>query len=1164
MTVDEFIQRWKRSGAAERANFQPFLTELCDLIGVERPDVSTKDRRVDGYTFERDVTDPISGNTKFIDLYKRDCFVLEAKQGSEPKKKIADPRQLELVSGEALLDTSKTGTAVRGTAAWAKAMVAARQQAYNYATMLHAKEGWPPFLIIVDVGHVIELYADFSGIGKNYTQFQDGSRFRISLEDLHDEAVRETLRLVWTDPHALDPAKKTARVTRKIADQLAALGNSFEEQGHKSDLVARFLMRCLFTMFAEDVELIPKESLTKLLVEMRGRPKDLQGALQELWDRMNTGGYSGVLRSDLLRFNGGLFAEAIALPVNEIQLGLLIAAAEADWRDVEPAIFGTLLERALSVKERHKLGAHYTPRAYVERLVTPTIIEPLRADWDAVKAAAFSLADQRKVNDAIDTVRKFHRDLCDIKVLDPACGSGNFLYVAMEQMKRLEGEVIGVLRDFGFKDVFLTGIDMDVSEKVTVDPHQFLGIEINPWAAAVAELVLWIGYLQWHFKTFGKATPAEPVLKDFHNIECRDALLDLKGERLRLDADGRSESRWDGETYMTSATGQRVPDPDARREIVEFDSAGPTSWPEADFIIGNPPFIGASRMRDALGDGYTETLWKTYPKMPESADFVMFWWEKAAHLASIYQPASGKSPSKGVRRFGFITTNSLRQEFARRVLEPHLTHRKKPVSLLFAIPDHPWVDSKDGAAVRIAMTVAAAGKRDGRLVSVIKEWRSPNEDFSWLIETDQKSGHINANLTVGPDVTQCISLLANRGLASKGVTLHGQGFAVSQAEAQSLIRSDGVKAEKVVRPYLNGRDLVQNGTQRWAIDLFGLSEDYVQNELPAIYRKLIEEVKPHRMQNNRAQYRDYWWIFGEPRKDIRPALEDLDRIIVTARTAKHRVFLTLDSDSILESEIVCIAIDGFDQLAVLSSRLHTIWALACGSVLGPTPRYTKSTCFDPFPFPVLTPAQSEKLSHLGEQLDAYRKARQTEHPQLTLTGMYNVLERAREIEASRSGEILQGRDREIYEQAGIARLRDLHAQIDVAVADAYGWPTDLSEEEILSYLVALNRERALEEAVGNVKWLRPDYQNPTGETGPSKTGTLELEDQIATGKLPWPKELPTQMATVRAVLSDLGSASVEQVSSQFVRAQRKTIKDRLEVLAALGQAERLEDDRYAA
>lgn len=227
--------------------------------------------------------------------------------------------------------------------------------------------------------------------------------------------------------------------------------------------------------------------------------------------------------------------------------------------------------------------------------------------------------------------------------------------------------------------------------------------------------------------------------------------------------------------------------------------------------------------------------------------------------------------------------------------------------------------------------------------------------------------------------------------------------------------------------------------------------------------------------------------------------------------------------------------------------------------------YNHTNCFNPFPFPECTPEQTERLRDLGERLDAHRKARQKEHPELTLTQMYNVLERLREIEASGSGEVLEGKDKEIYQQGQIGILKDLHDRIDAAVAEAYGWPVDLSDEEILTRLVALNKERHQEELNGHIRWLRPDYQNPSGEAGKTKSGNLALEEAVtAEAQFDWPKDLPTQMASVRSVLVDLGTASVEDVRKHFKRGQTKIIQERLATLAALGQAELLEDGRFAA
>ncbi|WP_092778065.1 class I SAM-dependent DNA methyltransferase [Jannaschia pohangensis] len=1160
MDVAEFITRWAASGGSERANFQTFANELCGILGVPRPDPATQHAPSDAYCFERPVTFIHTGSQSrgFIDLYRAGHFVMEAKQGTDGK---ANPKtdQAELIPD--LPRATRVGHGKRGTQQWALAMMGAKAQADGYARAVSRDDGWPPFLMVVDVGHVIELYADFSGQGQGYTQFPDGRRYRITMDDLRNEATRDLLRMIWTDPMALDPSRTAARVTREVADRLAALGRSFEGQGHAPETVANFLMRCLFTMFAEDVDLIPADSFTDLLTKLRGHPEHAAPSLKALWETMNTGGFSAVLTTDLKKFNGGLFKDAEALPLSNVQLSLLIDAAQCDWREVEPAIFGTLLERALDKKQRHKLGAHYTPRAYVERLVVPTIMEPLRADWADVQAAALTLAKQGKEDAARDVVRDFHRQLCETTVLDPACGSGNFLYVALELMKRLEGEVTALLAELGEDQSALS------LAGYTVDPHQFLGIELNPWAAAVAELVLWIGYLQWHFRTHGTASPSEPVLRDFHNIENRDAVLTYTGTTPRLDEAGAPVTRWDGVTKTRHpVTGEDVPDPQARVPVLDYAAPKPAQWPRADFIVGNPPFIGASRMRDALGDGYAEALWKAYPKMPQSADFVMFWWEKAALATRGWKPATAKAKARGTRRMGLITTNSLRQTFNRKVLAPHMADPKTPLSLTYAIPDHPWVDAGDGAAVRIAMTVGRLGNHPGRLLTVDREQKSEAEAEGRAVSLSVEKGKIFANLRIGADVAGAKPLKANDGISSPGVKLHGAGFIVTPAEARALGLGTVPGLENHIRDYRNGRDLTATPRGVMVIDLFGLSEKEVRERFPAVYQHVFDRVKPERDERAKnskdsAAYARLWWLHGKPRQMLRPALQGLPRYIATVETTKHRTFQFLGSNTLPDNMLIAIGSDDAAMISILSSRVHVAWALTAGGRLGfgNDPRYNKSKCFDPFPFPDLTDPQRTRLRALGEELDAHRKAQQAQHPKLTLTQMYNVLEKLR------AGETIEGKDRETYDQGLIGILRDIHDRIDAAVADAYGWPADLSDDDILHRLVDLNRERAAEEAQGHIRWLRPEYQNPAGTQAEAKgkTADMDLGPKAAADKPAFPKALPDQIAAVREALSDLGQATPEQVARQFKRGRAATVQPLLDSLTALGQAQVVDGGRYA-
>ena len=355
-------------------------------------------------------------------------------------------------------------------------------------------------------------------------------------------------------------------------------------------------------MFAEDAALIPERSFTDLLRSYRDDLDALPSAIEELWRAMDAGTFSASVRAKLRRFNGGLFAQCHALPLSARALDLLLECAAADWREVEPAIFGTLLERALDPRERHKLGAHYTPRAYVERLVLPAVIDPLREEWEAAQVAIAQLAEQadaevhlsdkaqlaseRWARQAIlAELHRFLSRLTSVRILDPACGSGNFLYVTLEHLKRLEGEVVRAMARYG------EAPRLEV-EGAAVTPAQFLGIEVNPRAAAIADLVLWIGYLQWHLRTHdGAQGLSDPVLRAFGNIACRDAVLAFEGRRARVNASGDAVTVWDGQaTRMSAATGDQVPDASAMIPVYDYEGARQADWPQADFIVGNPPF----------------------------------------------------------------------------------------------------------------------------------------------------------------------------------------------------------------------------------------------------------------------------------------------------------------------------------------------------------------------------------------------------------------------------------------------------------------------------------------------------------------------------------------------------------------------------------------------
>ena len=842
--VDGFIKRWLgREGGQERANYVSFLNELIALLRLPKPDPADATHEHNDYVFERGVKKHKDDGTSHgrIDLYKKGSFVLEAKQSRLKGGKKEVKGQNDLFSVEAPKDSRGRRGADR---AWDVLMLNAKRQAEEYARALPTSHGWPPFILICDVGHCIEVYADFSGQGKNYTQFPDRQTFRIYLEDLRDPAIRERLRRIWEEPLTLDPAQKSAKVTRDIAKRLAQVSLALEKQNYPAQDVAMFLMRCLFTMFAEDVGLLPEKSFKQVLEDCEKAPATFVPVVTQLWEAMNAGGFAHALKQDVKKFNGEFFRSKGALPLGREEIGELRQAASYNWNEVDPSIFGTLVEQALDPVERKRLGAHYTPRAYVERLVVATVIEPLREDWRNVQATAETLRGSGDLKAAAASVQAFHDTLCETRVLDPACGTGNFLYVSLELMKRLEGEVLEALIDLGGQEA-LHGLGSH-----SVDPHQFLGLEINPRAAAIAELVLWIGYLQWHFRTKG-AAPDEPILKAFKNIQVKNAVLTWDGAPLPKFVDGK-------ETY-----------PNPRRP----------DWPPAEFIVGNPPFIGGKDIRSRVS--YATVLWAVHPHINDSADLVMYWWDRAADLLT----------RKGtvLRRFGLVTTNSISQVFQRRVVENYLGARK-PISLIMVVADHPWTKATpDAASVRIAMTVAVAGTHHGVLLNVVRE-RSLETD-SPDISFDYMRGKINADLTVGSDLTITSVLRANSSIALRGVSFIGSGFVVSKAKAELLGLVEGPHLKRTS----NARDFIHGIGDKFALDFFGLMEAEVRLQYPKAYQWLSQTVRAERnaremSTSDAIEYAKRWWIFGKPRPQLRSALEGLERYIVAPMTAKHRTF----------------------------------------------------------------------------------------------------------------------------------------------------------------------------------------------------------------------------------------------------------------------------------
>ncbi|NBB78784.1 MAG: hypothetical protein GVY36_04970 [Verrucomicrobia bacterium] len=656
----------------------------------------------------------------------------------------------------------------------------------------------------------------------------------------------------------------------------------------------------------------------------------------------------------------------------------------------------------------------------------------------------------------------------------------------------------------------------------------------------------------------------------------------------RQDAAPTYLTRWDGHTFKKHpVTGEDVPDESVTIPVYQYTNPRPATWPQADYIVGNPPFIGTARMRDALGDGYTETLRKTYSELPESIDLVMFWWHKAAELAR-----AGK-----VKRFGLITTNSLRQTFNRRVLQRHM-QAKDPLSLRFAVADHPWVENADGAAVRIAMTVAQAGSHSGELAEVVDEYEG--DDGSVGVALNERVGIVHADLTIGADLGSAQPMLANTGVSSRGHELGSAGFIVNQEDLDSLGFKNRPDIEKYLREYRNGKDLAQRPRNVWVIDLFGMTAEQTRELYPELYQRLHDRVKADRAQNRDKRLREQWWLHRRSREDWRDMLKDLPRYIATVETSKHRFFQFLDASILPDNKLVAIAHSDAWMLGVLSSRVHVAWAMANRSNLGVgnDPVYVKTRCFETFPFPELNDAQKAEIGNIAEKLDAHRKRQLEGHPKLTMTGLYNVLEKVR------SEATLTPKEKTIYDDGLVAVLRELHDELDAAVLAAYGWEDieeaegfmtgghvyDFStgeiailhvsseeqfrqvmaeqknciEQELLTRLVELNRQRTAEEAQGKIRWLRPEYQKP--EDRGQKTETQSEIDTTAqvsalspqpSAKLVWPSTVAEQAAAVRSLIRQTGWTSdqdIKLLAQHFKGVRAPKVQAIADALVALGQA----------
>jgi hypothetical protein len=790
---------------------------------------------------------------------------------------------------------------------------------------------------------------------------------KFSLADLAADPAEplRVLRAVMFSPEDLRPEQTREQLTEEAARHFAAIAGSLRAKGHDPDKVAHFLTKLLFCLYAEDSGLLPRGLLNRLTEVTVRRPDRFADGLTDLFAKMSEGG--GLYGTDEIQwFDGGLFDGPDILPMETDEIAVLGMVAALDWSQIEPAIFGTLFERGLDPGKRAQQGAHYTDRGSIEVLVEAVVVQPLRRELEEMKAGVEALLaagrkprlvtrrGKRSRNDPIRLWEEFLSRVRSVTVLDPACGSGNFLYIALHALKDLEREAL----HWGSE---VLGVPIQLPQ---VSPAAVRGIELNHYAAELARVTIWIGEIQWMLQN-GFAYLQDPILRPLDSIQSVDAVLDRS-------------------------------DPDHPIE---------PEWPEAEFIVGNPPFLGGKLMRRGLGDEYVDALFKVYQgRVPREADFVTYWFEKARVMVE-----AGR-----VKRVGLLATQGIRGGANRRVLD----RIKSTGDIFMAVSDRQWI--LEGAAVHVSFIAFDDGSEmerqlDGRIVD-----------------------SINTDLTTGVDVTLAKPLPENFNTAFMGDT-KGGAFDIDEASAKKMLAAgnpDGRSNADVVRPWVNGQDVNQRPRGMWIIDFPLGTSDAEAALYEAPFEYVVSHVKPEREASRTTITQ--WWLHERPRPEMRTALAGLHRYIGTARLAKHRIFVWLSPKTLPDSQVIVIARDDDFTFGVLHSRSHEVWARRTGTQLREREsgfRYTPTTTFERFPFPRASDnhrvAIEEAAKHLVELRDGWLKAR----PDRTLTQLYN-------------------------EQP--TWLRHAHDELDRAVLNAYGWPHDIAEEDLLQRLLDLNLERAAE------------------------------------------------------------------------------------------------------
>lgn len=942
MTPHDFIAKWK-NGGDERRDFQSFFDDLCRMLGHQTPREADPDHTWFTYEYGASKT---SGGQGWADAWKKGYFGFEAK----------------------------------GTG---KDLAKAYQQLKMYADALEN----PPLLIVSDLQR-FEIHTNFTATIKKVYAF--------TVEELADPETRKLLSLAFNDPQQLRPGTTRTAITEAAAEKFATLAEALRKRGHEPHAVAHFLNRLIFCMFAEDIGLLPEHIFTKLVSSSQGQPERFESRAAELFAAMKDGGDFAL--NNIAWFNGGLFEDASTLRLEALELATLQDAARLDWSEIDPSIFGTLFERGLDPNKRSQLGAHYTDPATIMKLVRPVVIEPWLAEWESEKTAIAAALEKSKAKGIPKPTQNrfnaFLERLRDFRVLDPACGSGNFLFLALRSLKDLEQRVMFEAEELGLP-----------RQVPSVGPANVLGIELNEYAAELARITVWIGEIQWMIQN-GHGARRDPILQSLGGIQNRDALMNADGSE--------------------------------------------AAWPAASVIVGNPPFIGNKKMIGALGAEYAAKVRKIYDgRVPSGADFVCYWFEKANDAIA----------SAATRRAGLVSTQSIRAGANRSVLE----HAAKQSRIFDAWSDEAWVN--EGAAVRVSLVCFGHSDQGAKL-------------------DGQQVGEIFANLTAGDsngqgvDLTHAAALSSNRGVAFQGPVKVGD-FDISGETARAWLKlpnPNGKRNAEVVKPWANGQDLAGRPTDTWIID-YGASLTQTDAAMFAEpYAHVLEHVKPQRDAQSDLSRKRSWWRHGRTGEDMRTAFRGLPRYIATVRVAKHRFFVWLPIQTWPDSRLYVFARNDDTTLGVLSSRQHEVWALANASKhgVGNDPTYNAKSCFETFPFPegltLNIPAADYAANPHAQAIAKAAKA--------LIEARDNWLNPAEWVDWVISPEeeaagfpkrpvAKPGKEAELKKRtltnlynARPTWLDNLHRDLDLAVAAAYGWEWPLPNEEILRRLFELNQARS--------------------------------------------------------------------------------------------------------